>query len=67
MTLTSAELMFLITHYKYSKTSKINMELLKTFTKEHLQFIMRLLNNSTEKSKDFFEYKSIVHDYLQRL
>lgn len=64
MPLTPPEMLFLITHYKFSKTRKINMELLKTFNKEHLEFIMRLHVNVTEKSKDFLEYIEVIQQRL---
>jgi hypothetical protein len=40
------------------------MELLKTFNKEHLEFIMRLHVNVTEKSKDFLEYIEVIQQRL---
>ena len=64
MSLTPPEMLFLITHYKFSKTHKINMELLKTFNKEHLQFIMRLHEKTTEKSKEFLEYIDFIQQRL---
>ena len=40
------------------------MELLKTFNKEHLQFIMRLHEKTTEKSKEFLEYIDFIQQRL---
>lgn len=64
MSLTPPEMLFLITHYTFSKTHKINMELLKTFNKEHLQFIIRLHEKTTENSKEFLEYMQFIQQRL---